>query len=319
MIQVEALSKRYGTVTAVEQLSFRLAAGQTLVLAGTSGSGKTTTLKMLNRLIEPSSGRILLEGRNILEQPLAEMRRRMGYVIQDIGLFPHFTIAQNIGVVPKLLQWDANRIQQRATELLDRLGLPAEQFLHRYPHELSGGQQQRVGIARALAADPPVILMDEPFGALDPITREQLRQDFQQLEELKEKTTILVTHDVEEAFVLGDLICLLDKGQVQQLGSPQDLLFRPANDFVRQFISSQRLNLAYRSLRLKDVKPHLYKSDAPPAGPVINCDPNWTLAHTQQLLLEHTHPEVSGQTSGPAPVTFRNADLMAACEHILKA
>lgn len=254
MIEVQGLSKVFGETTAVDDLSFQVATGETLALLGTSGSGKTTTLKMLNRLIEPSEGKILLKGEDVRKLPLEAMRRRMGYVIQDVGLFPHYTIAENVAVVPRLLKWPEERIKARSQLLLERLGLLPEIFLSRYPNELSGGQQQRVGIARALAAEPPVLLMDEPFSALDPITRQELRRDFRELEAFQQQTVVLVTHDVMEAFELADRICLLDQGQMQQMGSPRELLFQPANDFVRNFFAAQRLGLAYRVLTVDDLQ-----------------------------------------------------------------
>ena len=253
MLVVRELSKTFGATTAVDRVSFRLDAGQTLALIGTSGSGKTTILKMLNRLIEPTSGTIALNGQDIREQSLTDLRRNMGYVIQDTGLFPHYTIAENIGLVPGLLGWDRPTIRKRTEELMDLLALPAAHYARKYPHQLSGGQQQRAGLARALAARPPIILMDEPFGALDPITRKDIRAEFMQLEELSEKTTILVTHDVEEAFDMGDLICVLDRGRVQQLGTPRDILFQPANDFIRDFIADKRTQLQWQLTRLQDV------------------------------------------------------------------
>jgi osmoprotectant transport system ATP-binding protein len=268
MIEIKALSKSFGNTTAVDALSFRVEGGETLALLGTSGSGKTTTLKMLNRLIEPSSGQILLNGEDIRQQPLETMRRQMGYVIQQVGLFPHYTVDENVAVVPKLLDWPAARIQERSTLLLERLGLDPAVFGSRYPHELSGGQQQRVGIARALAAEPPVLLMDEPFSALDPITRQELRRDFRKLEEFQQQTVILVTHDVAEAFELADRICLLDDGKLQQLGTPRELLFRPANDFVRDFFAAQRLRLAYQVLEVNDLQ-ELRTGSPPPQSSLI--------------------------------------------------
>ncbi len=257
MISVHHLTKRYGQDTAVHDLSFEVAEGQTLALVGTSGCGKTTTLKMINRLVEPSSGSIILNGSNIMQEPVVEVRRRMGYVIQSIGLFPHYTVAENVGVTPKLLGWSEKKIRKRTDDLLGRLKLSPGKYLDKYPNQLSGGQRQRVGIARALAANPPIILMDEPFGALDPITRKDIQKDFKNLEELSEKTTILVTHDVEEAFKLADLICVLDRGEVQQIGTPADLLFRPANDFIRRFLAGQSLQLMFEVFRLRDLAPML--------------------------------------------------------------
>ncbi|MCB0638672.1 MAG: ATP-binding cassette domain-containing protein [Lewinella sp.] len=317
MIEVQNLRKQYGTVAAVADLSFRLSPGQTLVLAGTSGSGKTTTLKMLNRLIEPTSGRILLEGRDVLSLSPAELRRRMGYVIQQVGLFPHYKVAENVAVVPRLLGWPADRIRQRSEELLQRLDLAPADFLHRYPRELSGGQQQRVGIARALAADPPVVLMDEPFGALDPITRTALQRDFRQLENLLSKTIVLVTHDVEEAFALGDLICLLDEGRLQQLGSPSELLFQPANDFVRRFLGEQRLSLAYRILTLADALPSL-PTEAPAGAPTLSLPPETSLQAAQEALLQAPDPATIGRVDQPTPRFFQLTDLTAVAERRLR-
>lgn len=254
MIAVEHLHKTFGDKVAVADLSFSIERGQTLALVGTSGSGKTTTLKMLNRLIPPTGGRIFLDGTDTSDLPLAEMRRQMGYVIQQIGLFPHYTVAENIAVVPNLLKQPSAETERRSHELLERLSLPPEQYLHRYPHELSGGQQQRVGIARALAAAPPVLLMDEPFSALDQITRQELRRDFRELEVLRKTTTVMVTHDLEEAFELADLICLMDQGKLQQLDTPRALLATPANAFVRKFLGSQQLQLALQVLTIADLQ-----------------------------------------------------------------
>ncbi|SDL34074.1 osmoprotectant transport system ATP-binding protein [Catalinimonas alkaloidigena] len=256
MINVEKLSKVFGTHQAVREVSFSVAPHQTLVLLGTSGCGKTTTLKMLNRLIEPTAGRIFLNGEDIRELPVEQLRRRIGYVIQQTGLFPHYTVAENIAVVPRLLHWSATQIRQRVDELLTLLGLPVS-MAEAYPAQLSGGQQQRVGIARALAADPPVLLLDEPFGALDPITRRQIRQEFRHLDVLQQKSVILVTHDLMEALELGDLICLMDQGEVQQLGTPRDLIYRPQNDFVRAFFQPHRFQAELHVATLHDLLPHL--------------------------------------------------------------
>ena len=200
------------------------------MLLGTSGSGKTTTLRMINRLTDPDKGTVLIDGKNIMDQDAENLRRGMGYVLQNYGLFPHFTVAENIAIVPKLLKWPKAQINQRTDELLTKLQLPPAQYRKKYPKNLSGGQMQRVGLARALAADPPILLMDEPFGALDTLTRMSVRKEFNNLDELKKKTIILVTHDVEEAFELGDVIGLMDNGRLEQFGKPADLLFHPAND-----------------------------------------------------------------------------------------
>lgn len=238
MIQIEKLTKRFASHVAVDGLSLTVDQGETLVLLGTSGCGKTTTLKMINRLIEPTTGSIRVAGIDVQQQIGSELRRQIGYVIQDGGLFPHYTVAEAIATVPKLLNWEPTSIQQRIHELIDKLQLP-KSTLTRYPSELSGGQRQRVGLARALAAKPPVVLMDEPFGALDPFTRKHVRRELFGLNELKETTVVLVTHDVSEALELADRIALMDKGRIVQIGSPDELLNRPANDFVRDFLDDK--------------------------------------------------------------------------------
>ena len=238
MISIQHLSKQFGGFKAVDDLSMSVATGETLVLLGTSGCGKTTTLRMLNRLVEPDGGTIHIDGTDIQKQPAPELRRRIGYVIQDGGLFPHYTVAEAIATVPKLLNWTPDVIRQRSRELLDKLQLPASS-LNRYPSELSGGQRQRVGLARALAARPPVVLMDEPFGALDPFTRRHVRRELFGLTELSETTVVLVTHDVSEALELADRIALMDKGRLVQIGTPDELIKRPANDFVRDFLDDK--------------------------------------------------------------------------------
>jgi len=252
MIKVEQLSKFFGPTRAVDRISFEVKEHENLILLGTSGCGKTTTLKMINRLIEPSSGDIFIDDKNILEQPPETLRLSIGYVLQNNGLFPHYTVAENIAIVPQLLKWDKKRIEKRVSELLEKLHLSKE-YLHAYPNELSGGQQQRVGLARALVADPPVLLMDEPFGALDNVTRARIHAEFKALDELKSKTIIMVTHDVQEAFELGDRICLMDKGKIVQNGTPAELLFSPANKFVKDFLQEQRLQLEFKAIRLADI------------------------------------------------------------------
>ena len=253
VIRATQLHKSFGTHAVVQGVSFEVAAGETLVLLGPSGCGKTTLLKLLNRLIEPDGGTVEINGRDVLAQRPEVLRRGIGYVIQQVGLLPHYTVAENIAVVPRLLGHAPASIAARTAALLTRLHLPPARFAGQLPAQLSGGQQQRVGLARALAAEPPIILMDEPFGALDPITRASIRREFRELEELASKTVVLVTHDVTEAFELADRIMLLDGGRIQQLGTPRELLFRPANDFVRRFFAAERLALQLRTLTLGDV------------------------------------------------------------------
>lgn len=252
MITLESVSKTFNGKPAVDGISFQANDKEILVLLGTSGCGKTTTLKMINRLIEADSGNILVEGKNIRNQKVEELRMSIGFVMQHSGLFPHYTIEQNISIVPKLQKWDKKNTRTRTEELLHKLHL-SEEVLTCFPHELSGGQQQRVGIARALIANSPVLLMDEPFGALDNITKADIHSEFKSLEELKNKTIILVTHDVQEAFELGHRICLMDQGKIVQTGSPKEMLYHPKNDFVKNFFAENRLLLEYKMASLKDI------------------------------------------------------------------
>jgi osmoprotectant transport system ATP-binding protein len=256
MIQLKQVSKQYKNMKAVDDISFEVREGETVVLLGTSGCGKTTTLRMINRLAELTSGKIFVNGQNIQEQPVEKMRREIGYVLQHHGLFPHYTVAENIAIVPNLLKWNKNKIKNRTSEILEKLQL-SETLAGLYPVQLSGGQQQRVGLARALAANPPVLLMDEPLGALDPVTRTRIRKEFTELDELKRKTILMVTHDVQEAFELGDRICLMDKGKIVQIGKATDLLFNPLNDFVSSFIKEHHFQLELQSILIKDVWPFL--------------------------------------------------------------
>ncbi|WP_213453914.1 ABC transporter ATP-binding protein [Rhizomonospora bruguierae] len=241
-IALQGLRKQYedGTV-AVAGLSLEVAAGELMVLIGPSGCGKSTVLRMVNRLIEPTAGRILLAGEDVTTADPVQLRRRIGYVIQHVGLFPHQTIRANVGTVPKLLGWPKARIRQRANELLDLVGLDPSRYGRRYPHELSGGQRQRVGVARALAADPVVLLMDEPFSAVDPIARARLQEEFLRLQADVRKTIILVTHDLDEAVRLGDRIAVLSEGaHLEQYAPPGELLGAPATPFVAEFVGADR-------------------------------------------------------------------------------
>ncbi|MGK9266859.1 choline ABC transporter ATP-binding protein OpuBA [Bacillus inaquosorum] len=241
MLTLENVSKTYkGGKKAVNNVNLKIAKGEFICFIGPSGCGKTTTMKMINRLIEPSAGKIFIDGENIMEQDPVELRRKIGYVIQQIGLFPHMTIQQNISLVPKLLKWPEQQRKERARELLKLVDMGPE-YLDRYPHELSGGQQQRIGVLRALAAEPPLILMDEPFGALDPITRDSLQEEFKKLQKTLHKTIVFVTHDMDEAIKLADRIVILKAGEIVQVGTPDDILRNPANEFVEEFIGKERL------------------------------------------------------------------------------
>lgn len=250
MIRLSGVSKQYpGTdKAAVEPLDLEIMEGEFVCLLGPSGCGKTTTLRMINRLVEPTSGQIWIDGKDVtLEEP-NQLRRRVGYVIQQVGLLPHMTIEQNVGIVPKMLGWEKDRTAQRVTELLSLVGLEPSEFRDRYPKQLSGGQQQRVGVARALAADPPVLLMDEPFGAIDPITRDRLQEELLQLQSRIRKTIVFVTHDVGEAVRLSDRVAIFaENSRIAQFATPLEILSAPADDFVRSFVgkgsSVRRLEL----------------------------------------------------------------------------
>ncbi|MDQ1681292.1 MAG: osmoprotectant transport system ATP-binding protein [Frankiaceae bacterium] len=241
MIRFVDVSKKYGTgAAAVDGVTLDVPRGSLVALVGPSGCGKTTTLKMVNRLIEPTSGQLLVDGQDVMTADVVALRRRIGYVIQSSGLFPHRTVADNVATVLTLLGWDARRRRARVLELLDLVGLDATTFATRYPHELSGGQRQRVGVARALAADPPLLLMDEPFAALDPLVRERLQVEFARLQRDLGKTVLFVTHDIEEAIRLGDHIAVMNAGHVEQYAAPDDLLAAPATEFVAEFLGGER-------------------------------------------------------------------------------
>ncbi|MCE9684116.1 ABC transporter ATP-binding protein [Halomonas alkalisoli] len=236
MIELFDVTKRFGSETAVDGISLRVEKGEFCALVGTSGCGKSTTLRMINRLIEHSEGEIHLDGQPVRSFNEELLRRRIGYVIQNTGLFPHWTVARNIGLVPRLLKWPRGQIRERTEELLELLGLPREEFADKYPHQLSGGQAQRVGVARALAADPEILLMDEPFGALDPITRKTLQHELQDLQARLNKTVVFVTHDMDEALALADRLVVMHQGRIIQQGRPIDLLHDPVDVFVESLL-----------------------------------------------------------------------------------
>src|SRR3989441_4145023 len=237
-VEFRHVSKQYGPQGAVVDLSFTVPAGKICVLVGPSGSGKTTSLKMVNRLVEPSAGQILIDGENVLAEEPTTLRRRIGYVIQQVGLFPHQTIAENVATVPRLLQWTRERVDARVAELLTLTGLDPERMRGRYPAQLSGGERQRVGVARAMAAEPPLMLMDEPFGAVDPIVRDRLQNEFLRLQRALGITVIFVTHDVDEAIKLGDRVAVMRAGKLVQYAPPGELLAHPADDFVARLVGA---------------------------------------------------------------------------------
>lgn len=249
MIELQGLTKRYGNREVVRDVSLRVDSGEFAILIGPSGCGKSTTLRMINRLIPLSHGRILLGDEDISLLPPEQLRRRIGYAIQSTGLFPHWTVAENIAVVPQLLKWPKSRIAERVDELMELFRLEASEFRNKYPHQLSGGQAQRVGVARALAADPEILLMDEPFGAVDPLTREALQKEMLRVHNKTRKTIVFVTHDMDEALKLASRIAILNAGQLVQYDRPIELLTQPANDFVGSFIGKADLGLKLLSRR----------------------------------------------------------------------
>ena len=264
MITFDHTSKSYDGTPAIADLQLTIARGELLVLIGPSGSGKSTALKMINRMVDHDGGRILLDGQEIYSFNVRDLRRRMGYAIQSVGLFPHWTVARNIATVPQLLGWRKERIDARVTELLTLFAMEPAQYRDRYPHQLSGGQQQRVGVARALAADPDVLLMDEPFGALDPVTRAALQMELKRVHQASGKTIVLVTHDIDEALLLATRIVLLRQGRVEQVGTPPDLLATPANDFVADFLG--RADRGLKLLSLRSIAPLVQPLTEPAPG-----------------------------------------------------
>ena len=281
MISLKSVSKRFGRsrAPAVDDLSMEILDGETVVLVGPSGCGKTTTMKMINRLIEPTSGTILVAGTDVTKQDPVQLRRGIGYVIQSIGLLPHRTVRDNIVTVPKLLKWDDAKTGARVDELMSMFDLD-EEMLGRYPSELSGGQRQRVGVARALAVDPPVMLMDEPFGAVDPIVRERLQDQFLDIQRELRKTIVFVTHDIDEAIKMADRIAILNKGGViEQYATPEEILSAPANDFVKQFVGAERGLKRLALLRVSDIQIE--------EGPVCSSDASVGDARRQMQKFDH--------------------------------
>ncbi|QYA45392.1 ABC transporter ATP-binding protein [Macrococcoides bohemicum] len=291
MIRFENVTKQYNDKIAVDNISFDIAEGEFFVLIGPSGSGKTTTLKMINRLIPLSKGYIYFKEKPISDYKLDEMRWDIGYVLQQIALFPHMTIKENISQVPLMKKWSKDKIDAQADRLLDMVGLPASEFKNRYPNELSGGQQQRVGVVRALMADPPVILMDEPFSALDPLSREKLQDDLIRLQSEIHKTIVFVTHDISEALKLGDRICLMNEGHIEQIGTPDAFINHPNNEFVKSFIGENANHTTY-------VRNYIESERNVVASAVI--DANAPSKEMFKLLSQHDYLTVTeaGQTIG---------------------
>ena len=254
MIELVNITKSYdGKINVIEDLNLHIDKGEIVVLIGESGCGKTTTLRMLNRLNEPTSGTVMIDGEDYTKMSKIELRRQLGYVIQKVGLMPHLTVGKNIEIIPELKGWDKKKRKDRAFELLELVDLAPEDYYDRYPHELSGGQQQRIGVARALAVNPDIILMDEPFSALDPITREQLQKELLKLQDELEKTIVFVTHDMDEALKIGDRIAVMKDGKILQYDTPEEILKNPANDFVEYFVGKDRLWKSPEMLKAEDI------------------------------------------------------------------
>ncbi len=292
MIEFNNVSKSYGHTAdapkALDDVSLRIGSGELVVLIGASGSGKSTLLKMINRMEQPDTGTVALDGQDMVRMPLRELRLRMGYVIQSVGLFPHWTVARNIGVVPTMLGWKPERIAARVTELLNLFDLDPATYGPRYPHQLSGGQQQRVGVARALAGDPQVLLMDEPFGALDPLIRTALQDEVKRIHQASGKTIVMVTHDIDEALRLGTQIVLLEQGRIVQVGSPLALLSQPANEQVADFIGRSDVGIKLLSLQRAG---SLARLEPPQNGPSLPASA--TLREAVSTLALHGCPTLN--------------------------
>ncbi|WP_339286629.1 ABC transporter ATP-binding protein [Paenibacillus sp. FSL R5-0486] len=290
MIQFENVSKQYpdGT-TALRQVNLNINKGELFVMIGPSGCGKTTMLKMINRLIERTDGTVRINERPIDEYNIHELRWNIGYVLQQIALFPHMTIAENIAVVPELRKWKSDQIKERVHTLLDMVGLHGDTYSERKPSELSGGQQQRIGVLRALAADPEIVLMDEPFSALDPMSREKLQDDILDIQRQMKKTIVFVTHDIQEAMKLGDRICIMKDGQVLQVGTPEELIRQPANDFVSEFVGSPNTDTSSQSdFDLESIMSPLSPGQVPKSAKTA-VPASITLTELVDIMASHDH------------------------------
>lgn len=314
MIQIKEVTKTYdGKSRVVDRLNLTINKGEFIVLIGESGCGKTTTMKMINRLIDYTSGHIYIDGKEIKDISPFELRRRIGYVIQKVGLFPHMTVGENIELVPKLKKWNKKKRKERAMELLNLVDLPGEEYYYRYPNELSGGQQQRIGVARALAINPDIILMDEPFSALDPLTREQLQNELLKLQEELSKTIVFVTHDMDEALKLGDKIAVMKDGVILQYDTPENILKHPKNEYVEYFVGKDRL---WRSPEMVYAKDIMNKN-------VIKIGMNRTPAHAMEVMRDKkvtTLAVVNNQLDKPQEVLgfVTRSELKYANHHEIK-
>jgi osmoprotectant transport system ATP-binding protein len=308
VITFDRVVKRYGTSVAVDHLSLEIKSGEIVILVGPSGCGKTTSLKMINRLIEPTEGTISIDDRDTRTYDVNDLRRSIGYVIQQVGLFPHQTVAENIATVPRLLGWTKQRTQARVEELLDLIALPAADYARRLPSELSGGERQRVGVARALGADPNILLMDEPFGAIDPIARDRLQNELLRLQSVVRKTIVFVTHDIDEAVKLGDRVALFSRGGVlEQFTTPEELLAHPQSDFVTGFLGEGPLVRRLALIRISEVQLTAVNG-ATPGGSV---DAGGTLRDALDAVLRSSDGRVSVVSDGK-PIGIVDADVIRA-------
>lgn len=298
MISLENVTKYYGETLAVNEFSLEIAAGEVCVLIGPSGCGKTTTMRMINRLTEPTSGRIFVDGQDTGKIKPEKLRQSIGYAIQSVGLFPHMTVAENIAVVPELLHWEKDRIARRVNELLVLVGLDPAEYARKHPNQLSGGEAQRIGVARALAANPPILLMDEPFGAVDPLTREKLQTQFLRIQQEVRKTIILVTHDLDEAIRLADRIAIMESGKLVQYDTPEAILSRPANRFVHDFIGTDR---ALKRLSRIGIESFVKKAPVIPVSASI--------AEARRIL--GTHPSVWVEDEANHLIGWLGKDLLS--------
>ncbi len=315
-VELLGLCKTFpGGARAVDDVSLTVSQGEIMALLGPSGCGKTTTLRLINRLEEADSGRVLVRGRPAADQSPEQLRRSIGYVIQEGGLFPHLSVAENISIVPGLLGWERQRTRRRVREVLQMVGLPAESFAQRRPHELSGGQRQRVGVARALAGDPDLLLMDEPFSALDPVSREGLHDEFLQLQRRLRKTIVVVTHDMLEAGKLADRVALMNEGRVVQQGRIRDLLFEPTNPFVASFFGRHRRQLIFETLRLEDLLEDLPEA----ASPAVRLTISVTVSAGQALQEIADAPSDAGLEASDGRLAGRVFDSSAVRRRIFSA
>lgn len=310
MIEFENVTKVYDDGTeAVSNLSFDVPEGDLLTLVGPSGCGKTTTMRMVNALVEPTAGEIYVDGEPLTERDPIELRRDVGYVIQEVGLFDHMSVGENVGIVPDIVGWDDDRIDDRVDELVDLVQLPPDSR-EKYPSELSGGQRQRVGVARALAAEPDILLMDEPFGALDPITREELQDEFLGIQEQLDVTIVFVTHDVDEALKMGDRVAVLRDGELVQMDTPRSILSAPKNEFVESFIGEDRLLKLLGTIPVREEM--RAGTDGPRDGPTVS--PDDVLRTAFQLILRSQHDEITVVEDGEVVGALSRADVNAAVE-----